>query len=322
MNDPENTRVAVIGAGMMGQGCAQAFATAGYHVMLQSLEDELFRGVLDRIRSDLVFLAQRGVGAVDEVETTLSRITTTPRLEEALQGADFVLECIFENLEAKRELFRKMEPLVGPEVVLATNTSVIRITEIAQACVRRERVVGTHWWNPAYLVPLVEIIPGEETAEETVRLATDLMERAGKLPVLIKKDAPGFVGNRLLHALYREAIWIVEQGIADAATVDRVFKYGPGMRFPVLAPFEHLDMVGLDLGLAVQSYLLESLEDRHEPSPLLTERVARRELGFKTGGVGFETWTPEEQRALREGLLDHLACNLEKTLAAARRGRT
>lgn len=306
MNELKKQRIAVIGAGMMGQGCAQAFAMAGYEVRLQSLDDALFRGVRERIRGDLAFLAERGLGSADEVDDTLSLITTTNRLDEALDGADFVLECIFENLEAKRAVFRQMEALVAPDVILATNTSVIRISEIAEACLLPGRVVGAHWWNPPYLIPIVEIISGEKTTEETVERVTRLLSQAGKLPVYVKKDAPGFVGNRLLHALYREAMSIVEQGIADVDTVDLVLKYGPGMRFQVMAPFEHLDMVGLDLGMAVESYLWPHLEDAHEVLPMLREKVAKGELGFKTGGVGFRTWTPEEQKAFRDNLLDHL----------------
>jgi 3-hydroxybutyryl-CoA dehydrogenase len=302
----EKASASPFGAGMMGQGCTQAFAMAGHEVRLHSLDDELFRGIRDRIRADLVFLAERGLGRLDGVDETLSLVTTTTRLDEALDGADFVLECIFENLEAKRSLFREIEAQVRPDVVLATNTSVIRIGEIAEALNLPGRFLGTHWWNPAYLIPIVEIIPGEKTTEETLEAATQVMRGAGKLPVLISKDAPGFVGNRLLHALYREAMSIVEQGIADPATVDLVLKYGPGMRFEVLAPFEHMDMVGLDLGIAVESYLWPHLEDTHEVMPMLTEKVAKGELGFKSGGVGFHTWTPEGQKALRDGLLEHL----------------
>ncbi len=313
-------RIAVVGAGMMGQACSQAFAMAGYEVRLQSLDDELFRGVLDRIRHDLVFLAERGLGSLDEVDATVARIATTTSLAEALDGADFVLECIFENLEAKRALFRQLEMLVGPEVILATNTSVIRITEIAETCSLPGRVVGAHWWTPAYLMPIVEIIPGESTTEETVGRTTRLVAKAGKLPVYVKKDAPGFVGNRLLHALYREAMYIVEQGIADPETVDLVLKYGPGMRFQVMAPFEHMDMVGLDLGVAVEGYLWPHLADSHEVYPMLTERVARGELGFKTGGVGFHTWSPEEQKAFRENLLDHLVKQVAANAPAWGRG--
>lgn len=299
--------IAIIGAGMMGQACSQAFAMAGFEVRLQSLDDELFRGVKDRIRHDLAFIAERGVGAPDEVDRTVDLITTTPDLAEALDGVDFVLECVFEHLEAKRTLFRQVEALVGPEVILATNTSVIRITEIAEALALPGRFVGAHWWTPAYLMPIVEIIPGEKTGQDTVDRAAKLMTDAGKIPVHVKKDAPGFIGNRLLHCLYREAMYIVEQGIADPDAVDLVLKYGPGSRFQVMAPFEHMDMVGLDLGMAVESYLWPHLADTHEVFPMMTDKVTRGELGFKTGGVGFRTWTLEEQRAFRERLLDHLA---------------
>jgi 3-hydroxybutyryl-CoA dehydrogenase len=319
MTVPAPETIAVIGGGMMGQACSQAFAMAGFEVRLQSLDDELFRGVKDRIRSDLAFIAERGVGSPAEVESTAARITTTPDLAEALDGATFALECIFENLAAKRDLFRRMEALVSPDLVLATNTSVIRISEIAEACELPGRVVGAHWWTPAYLIPIVEIIPGERTTQETVDRTTRLMAEAGKLPVYVKKDAPGFVGNRLLHALYREAMYIVDQGIADPETVDMVLKYGPGARFQVMAPFEHLDMVGLDLGIAVEAYLWPHLADNHEVFPVLPEKVARDELGFKSGGVGFYTWTPEEQKAFRENLLDHLA--RQAAAGAFRKGR-
>jgi 3-hydroxybutyryl-CoA dehydrogenase len=320
MSGPKKEKIAVVGAGMMGQACSQAFAMAGYQVRLQSLDDELFRGVLGRIQHDLEFIAERGLGSPDDVDGTVSLITTTGDLAEAVDGADFVLECIFENLEAKRSLFRQMEALVGPEVILATNTSVIRISEIAEACWLPGRVVGAHWWTPAYLMPIVEIIPGEKTTQETVDRTTRLMEEAGKLPVYVKKDAPGFVGNRLLHALYREAMYIVDQGIADPETVDLVLKYGPGARFQVMASFEHMDMVGLDLGVAVEGYVWPHLADNHELFPILREKVARGELGFKSGGVGFYTWTPEEQKAFRENLLDHLA--KQAAAGAFGRGRT
>jgi 3-hydroxybutyryl-CoA dehydrogenase len=307
VNAPAPETIAVIGGGMMGQACSQAFAMAGFDVRLQSLDDEMFRGVRERVRSDLAFIAERGVGSPGDVDRTVARIATMSDLAEALDGATFVLECIPENLEDKRSLFRQMETLVPPDLVLATNTSVIRISEIAEACECPGRVVGAHWWTPAYLMPIVEIIPGERTTPETVERATALMSAAGKLPVHVKKDVPGFVGNRLLHCLYREAMYIVDRGIADAETVDLVLKYGPGARFGVMAPFEHLDMVGLDLGMAVEGYLWPHLADNHDLPRMLTDKVARGELGFKTGGNGFYTWTPEEQKAFRENLLDHLA---------------
>ncbi len=314
---PPKERIAVIGGGMMGQACSQAFAMAGFEVRLQSLDDELFRGVKERIRRDLVFIAERGVGSAADVDATVARITTTADLAAALDGAGFVLECIPEDLELKRALFRQVEALAGPEVLLATNTSVIRITEIAEALALPGRFVGAHWWTPAYLMPIVEIIPGEKTAPETVERVTALMAAAGKIPVHVKKDAAGFIGNRLLHCLYREALHIVEEGIADADAVDLVLRYGPGSRFQVMPPFEHMDMVGLDLIVPVENYLWPHLGNESKVGPLLTDKVAAGELGFKSDGVGFRTWSPEEQKAFRERLLDHLA----RQVAAGALGR-
>ena len=300
-------KVAVIGGGTMGHGCAQVFAAGGYEVSLQSRKEATLAKAIDTMRGDLTFLAERGVGKADQVEPIMARVKTTQSMEEAVAGAGFVLECVYEDMELKQEIFRKVDQLVDPDVVLATNTSVMSITEIARRSAGRERIVGTHWWNPPYLIPLVEVVRTEETSPWVIDLTMDLMRRIGKHPVFVKKDVPGFVANRLQHALWREAISIVERGIADAETVDESIKYGFGMRLPVLAPLETADMGGLDLTLAIHSYVLGYLEDSHEPSPLLQEKVQRGQLGFKTGGKGFREWTPDEMKALREGLLDYLA---------------
>jgi 3-hydroxybutyryl-CoA dehydrogenase len=300
-------KVAVIGGGTMGHGCAQVFAAGGYEVYLQSRKETTLAKAIDTMRGDLTFLAGRGVGKPEEVEPTIARVKTTQSIEEAVAGAGFVLECVYEDMELKQEIFRKMDRLADPEVVLATNTSVLSITEIACRSAGRERIVGTHWWNPPYLIPLVEVVRTEETAAWVMDLTMELMRRVGKHPVFVKKDVPGFVANRLQHALWREAISIVERGIADAETVDESIKYGFGMRLPVLAPLETADMGGLDMTLAIHSYVLRYLEDSHEPAPLLREKVREGELGFKTGGKGFREWTPEEMEALREKLLDYLA---------------
>lgn len=299
-------KIAVIGGGSMGHGCAQVFAAAGYQVALQSRKTETLAKAVEAMRSDLTFLAERGLGRLEDVEPTLARIKTTQNMEEAAADADFVLECVYEDMALKQEIFQKLDQIVRPNTVLATNTSVMSITEIASKSKRRERILGTHWWNPPFLIPLVEVVQTEETAPWAIEATMDLHRAIGKHPVHCKKDVPGFVANRLQHALWREAISIVERGIADPATVDESLKYGPGLRLPVLAPLENADMVGLDLTLSIHDYVLKYLEDSHEPSPLLREKVAKGELGFKTGGKGFREWTPEEQKALREKLLDYL----------------
>ncbi|HLA80804.1 MAG TPA: 3-hydroxyacyl-CoA dehydrogenase NAD-binding domain-containing protein [Thermoleophilia bacterium] len=308
-------KVAVIGGGSMGRGCAQVFAAAGYPVALQSRKEETLTKAMETIRHDLGFLADRGVGEKAEIEATIGRIHPTQSLEEALDRAGFVLECVYEDMSLKQDLFKKMGAMTGPDTVLATNTSVMSITEIASMSTARDRIVGTHWWNPPTLLPLVEVVRTEELAEWVIELTMELMRKISKYPVLVRKDVPGFVANRLQHALWREAVSIVERGIADAKTVDDSIKYSFGMRLPVLAPLETADSGGLDLMLAIHRYVFPFLEDSHKPSPLLEEKVAKGELGFKTGGKGFREWTPEEMKALREGLLDYLA----RAVAAAKR---
>ena len=198
-----------------------------------------------------------------------------------------------------------MEEIVAPDCILASNTSVISITEIAQGARYRDRVVGTHFWNPPYLIPLVEVIKGGETSDATMDKTFNLLKDVGKHPVRVQKDVPGFVGNRLQHALWREALSIVGQGIADAATVDECIKYGFGLRLPVLGPLENVDMVGTDLTLNIHSYILRYLERSPEPSALLIYKVKHNELGFKTG-KGYQEWTPEKVKQSRERLLEYL----------------
>ncbi len=302
----EVKKIAIIGGGNMGHGCAMVFAGAGYPVGLYSRKAETLQKAVEGMRADLTFLAERGLGRLEDVEPTVARVTTTQVMEEAAADADFVLECVAEDMALKQDTFQKLDKMCRPDAVLATNTSVMSPTEIASTSESRERIIGTHWWNPPFLIPLVEVVQTEETAPWVIPFTMDLHWKIGKHPVHAKKDVPGFIANRLQHALWREAISIVERGIADAATVDESLKYGPGLRLPVLAPLENADLVGLDLTYSIHNYVLKHLEDSHEPSPLLKEKVDKGQLGFKSGGVGFQTWTPEEQKALRANLLDYL----------------
>ncbi len=299
-------KIAIIGGGNMGHGCAMVFAGAGYPVGLYSRRAETLEKAVVGMRSDLTFLAEQGLGKIEDVEATMARVTTTQIMEEAATDADFVLECVAEDMALKQDTFQKLDQVCKPDAILATNTSVMSPTEIASKSQKRDRIIGTHWWNPPFLIPLVEVVQTEETPAWVIDVTMDLHRAIGKHPVHCRKDVPGFVANRLQHALWREAISIVERGIADAATVDESLKYGPGLRLPILAPLENADMVGLDLTFSIHSYVLKYLEDSHEPSPLLKEKVEKGELGFKTGGVGFQEWTPEAQKALRAKLLTYL----------------
>jgi 3-hydroxybutyryl-CoA dehydrogenase len=298
--------IAVVGAGLMGHGIAQVFAAKGHEVTLNDTSPEILSGALATIEENMFFLCGHGLGVEEDIKHILRNIKTTESLEEAVTGARFVVEAVSEQLELKRSLFRQIEGYCSPHTVLATNTSAIRVTEIAAAVKRKERLVGTHFWNPPYLVPLVEVVAGEQTSDEVMDYTFDLLKTAGKHPVKVKKDVPGFVGNRLQHALWREAVSIVDQGIADAATVDEVIKNSFGIRLPVLAPLETADMVGLDLTLQIHDYILRHIDRSTKPASLLKEKVARGELGFKTGR-GFYEWNGETAGEKKKLLMEHLA---------------
>ena len=297
--------ISVIGAGLMGHGIAQVFAAQGYPVTLMDVRDELLSEAIEKVRSNLKLMAENGLVQNADIEEFVQRIGTTVDLEEASGGAHFIVEAVSENLDLKRRIFEDLDALCPEGTILATNTSVISITEIAEKAGRRDRILGTHFWNPPTLIPLVEVIRGEDTSSEVMDTTLALLSKVGKHPVRVDRDVPGFVGNRLQHALWREAISIVENGIAEPAVVDEVVKYGFGMRLPVLGPIENADMVGLDLTLAVHDYILEHIERSPEPSPALKERVERGELGFKTG-KGFQKWSPEEARESRLRLQQYL----------------
>jgi 3-hydroxybutyryl-CoA dehydrogenase len=297
--------VAVIGGGMMGVGVAQVFAAAGHEVALQDIYPAALERAPGTIRGTLGLLADHGLFSADAVDAAVGRVRTTTGLADAADGAELVVECVFEDLALKRDVFEQLDAACPPQTILATNTSVMSIAEIGARTRHKERVVGTHFWNPPYLIPLVEVVRTADVDDAVVARTMALLRGAGKHPIDCKKDVPGFVANRLQHALWREAISIVEHGIADAATVDESIRFGPGLRLPILAPMENADMVGLDLTLAIHDYILPHLESSGEPSPLLKQRVEAGDLGFKTGR-GFQVWSEDEADASRRRLVAYL----------------
>ena len=303
--------IAVVGAGLMGHGIAQIFAAKGHEVILFDLNEAVLKEAVGKIRSNLTFLSEHGLGLREDIEPAIERIRPASSLKETIAGARFVVEAVAENLEIKQSLFKEMEAHCSPITILATNTSVISITEIAAKTRAKERVVGTHFWNPPYLIPLVEVVGGQETLEEVKDYTFNLLKSVGKHPVMVKRDVPGFVGNRLQHALWREAISIVEQGIADPETVDEVIKNSFGIRLPVLGPLENVDMVGLDLTVQIHDYILKFIENSPAPAPLLRRKLESGELGFKTS-QGFFSWDRESIGKCRERLMEQLVrWNLE-----------
>ena len=293
----DKARVAVLGAGLMGHGIAQVFALAGHEVAIY----DPVAASLDQVKTRIV----ANLRDLGDEETAVERVRPCTDLAEAVRDADFVVEAAPENLEIKRKLFAETEGYVRQDTILASNTSVIPITAIMQDLRERSRALGTHWWNPPYLVPLVEVIGTQWTKPSAIDFTMRLHAAAGKKPAHVKKDVAGFIGNRLQHALWREAVALVEQGICDAETVDTVIKAAFGRRLAVLGPLENADLVGTDLTLAIHKTVLPAIDSRPAPSPYLERLVAEGKLGFKSG-EGFRKWTPQAQAALRAKVVQHL----------------
>ncbi|NTF59242.1 3-hydroxyacyl-CoA dehydrogenase family protein [Agrobacterium rhizogenes] len=290
-------KIAVIGAGLMGHGIAQVFAVAGHSVAVFDAHQPALDTLRSRIAKNLFDLGLPD-GAQDLV-------TGHAMLARAVIDADVVVEAAPEKLELKRSIFADLVRLSPKHTTLASNTSVIPITDIAAGLETGERILGTHWWNPPFLVPLVEVVGTANTDPHTVAEMIDLLASVGKTPVHVKKDVPGFVGNRLQHALWREAIAIVAEGIADAETVDIVVKSSFGRRLAVLGPLENADLVGTDLTLDIHNVVLEHLNRDPGPSPYLQKLVEDGRLGMKSG-EGFRAWTEDDAAALRTRVSQYL----------------
>jgi 3-hydroxybutyryl-CoA dehydrogenase len=285
-------RVCVIGAGLMGRGIAAVAARAGCAVSIHDTSE----AALDRARQEA------------EAEPAVPPMRASLDLEAAAEGADVVIEAVLENLELKQDLFARLDALL-PQALLATNTSVLPVTAIAARAKAPERVVGTHWWNPPQLVPVVEVVKGERTSEAAMERAISLLERLGKRPVRVERDVPGFVGNRLQHALWREAVALIADGVCDAQTVDLMIRNTLGLKLGVMGPIENADYVGLDLTLAIHETVLPSLNRDPHPSPLLRDLMARGQLGAKSG-QGFLAWPEGERERAAARLADHVARQL------------
>jgi 3-hydroxybutyryl-CoA dehydrogenase len=294
-------RAAVVGAGVMGAGIAHVLAAAGWRVGLHDPDPAALASARERIAAAAESLG-RPPGPVLEL------VSEAASLEAVVEGASLVIEAGPERVEVKQYLFASLDELTGPETVLASNTSAIPIHEIAARVEHRERVLGTHFWNPPHLVRLVEVVESVDTDPRHVSWTVDVLAAAGMKPVHVKADIPGFVGNRLQHALKREAIALVAAGVCDAETVDTVVKHGFGMRLPYIGPLEQSDLGGLQLTLAIHEVLMPSLDVTRTPNRLLVEKVRAGEHGASVG-QGFRSWAPGEAAALR--------AEVDRSLAAA-----
>ncbi|MGQ0569008.1 MAG: 3-hydroxyacyl-CoA dehydrogenase NAD-binding domain-containing protein [Armatimonadota bacterium] len=285
--------IALVGAGTMGPGMAAVFTSHGFETRLADIKLE----ILDRARGtvDTVFATLAGGGLLDaaQIDAAKARLRYTLDIGEGVRGADFVVEAIPERLDLKQRLFKEIESQVSSEAILASNTSGIPITELGKAVARPERVVGMHWSNPPHLIPVIEVIRGERTSDATVDATRGVVERLDMIPVLVRRDVPGFVENRILYAIMREALHLLEEGIASAEDIDTITKWGIGYKLAVIGPLELLDVAGLDIYDSVASYLNADLSSRRDVSPLIRQKVEAGELGIKTG-KGLFPYTPEQ----------------------------
>jgi 3-hydroxybutyryl-CoA dehydrogenase len=298
MSEQKQQKIGIVGGGLMGHGIAYLFAAAGHHVNVFEPAADIRASVPQRLRAIADLL--------EDDPALLRRIDVHDVIAPAMQGVAFVFEAAPEKLPLKQKLFAELEGIVAPETVLASNSSAIPSTEIGSQLKHRERVIGTHFWNPPHLVPLVEVIQNEKTSDDVVRRTMALLRDAGKVPVHVRRDVPGFVGNRLQHAMKREAIALVAAGVCDAETIDIVVREGFGARTAVLGPMEQSDLVGTNLTLDIAEVLYEHLDRTPGPHPLLREIVKAGKLGMKTG-EGLRRWTPQQADAVRTRLSRFLA---------------
>ncbi|MFV0440319.1 MAG: 3-hydroxyacyl-CoA dehydrogenase family protein [Lachnospirales bacterium] len=297
-------KVSVIGAGLMGNAIAIVFAkNPDIQVCLFDVVDKPdFKAPIKEV---LDVMIDGNILTNDESHKILGKISYEKDLEKAVENADFVIECVPEILDLKQNVFAEIEGYVKESTILATNTSVMSVTEIFSKCKIRNRVIGAHFWNPGHLIPLVEVVKTVDTDDKVIDVAMELLKKSGKKPILCKKDVPGFIANRLQHALWREAFYMVDEGIADPKTIDEACNYGPGLRWPVIGPMENSDLVGLDLSLNIHNYILKHLADNHEPSKVLKEMYESGKNGFKTGS-GWQDYTEEEMKSIKDNLQKYL----------------
>ncbi len=284
----------------MGHGIALTFARAGHSVAVTDPSAKMLASVPERIGESMELL-----GAGDEIKATLARISLIETTPDAVTDADFVFEAAPEKLELKQAIFAEIETHAPESAILASNTSVIQISKIMSGLATRHRTVGTHWWNPPHMIPLVEVVKTEWSDPDLARAMFDLLADAGKTPVMVEKDVPGFIGNRLQHAMWREAISLVEKGICSAKAVDDVVKASFGRRLAVLGPLENADLVSIELTQDVHAQVFYDLDNTPVPSPYLQELRDQGRTGM-AAGAGFRDWEEGDLAATKARVADHL----------------
>ena len=316
MNLFEIKKIAVIGSGIMGHGIGQTFALGGYEVTLNDVNDDLLKKALQEIRKNFDTFIEFGIITDEAAKEALSRIKTTTDLKEAVKSADFVVEALPEIMDLKKRVFKDLDAYSPSHAIFASNTSGLSLTEMASGIKRQDQAVIAHWWNPPHIIPVVEIVKGRYTSDQTVNLVHQLLMAIGKKPVRILKEVPGFLGNRLQFALYREALACLRDGVASAEDIDLAVKGSFGFRLPTIGPLETSDLGGLDTFFNISKYLFKEIDRSTEPPDLLKEKVEAGKLGVKAG-EGFYSYPGEKaQEKIKERdrqFLQRLKCLYQKS---------
>lgn len=308
-------KIAIIGAGTMGHSIGLSAAWSGQSVKIFGVDARDLETAQKGFEAKLRLMAANGLISDEQVKEIAERVVFTSSLEEAVKEAEFIIEAVPENMELKHNIYRQLEGLAANDIIIASNSSGLMPTALAEGMKHPERFVLTHFWNPAHLVPLVEIVGGEKTDEKTLQQTKTLIEQMKKQAVLLNKELPGFIGNRLQFAMFREAQALLDAGVATKEDIDAAVTYGIGRRLPVTGPLQTADLGGLDIFHAISDYLFEDLSTDQKPGPTLSSLLEKGELGTKTGS-GFYQWPQAQSEAVQgkreEALIHFLKQDMEK----------
>jgi 3-hydroxybutyryl-CoA dehydrogenase len=289
--------ILIVGSGVMGCGIAAYSALAGNKTILLCTRPGSLENALPKVKSNINEYFTQGLCSGETAEKAITLVEAMLDMPEACEKAAVVIESIIENLAAKQNLFEELDALLPPEIPILSNTSGLRITDIAEKTKYPQRTLTTHFWLPAHLIPLVEVVIGDHSSPELAVIIRDMLKKWGKSPVIVKKDLPGQLANRILQAIIREAVNIVEIGLASAEDVDTAIKMGMALRFPVWGPLEHVDAVGIDLCRSVQNTVLPEITSCKAASPLFDKLLEENNLGYKAGN-GFYDWSNKDMGEL------------------------
>lgn len=305
MNVDKIKKICILGTGTMGSSITLTFALAGYQVHMYGRSENSLKGGFERIDNMIDGLVQYGLVLEANIPEIMGRIQGVTTLENAAEGADFVIEAISEDITSKQEIFAKMEKLCPIDTVFASSTSGLSPTTIADSLEHKDRFVVAHFWNPPHLIPLVEVVPGRQTSQNTIDCTEKLLTTIGKKPVVLKCEVLGFIGNRLQFAMLREALFLLESGIASKEAIDTTIKYSLGRRLSTTGPLESADLGGLDIIYNISKYLFNDLCNSKEVPAILKDAIDKGKLGAKTGS-GFYQWNADSLLNIKKDREEHL----------------